>query len=140
MTLAWRGFLKLAPDLSPDATVYLVPAPRGAVGGAVRPLVDENAMIFGIDEVSTVVDSQLSFAVLHRFTHGTGVGNDTQLPGVVSNGRGFAARGGRVHPATDVCAPSRRGAPPWAPTTATPQPAQAAPVDSPSGTCGAGDE
>ncbi len=71
MAAAWRGFQSQVPDMLSTATVYLVPAPRSAVGGAVRPLGDENILVFGAEEVSTVTDSQLAFNVLaqHELTH-----------------------------------------------------------------------
>jgi hypothetical protein len=68
---AWQGFTKQVPDLKPGATVYLIPAPRAAVGGAVRPLGVQNAVIFGAEEISTVIESQRALNVLvqHEMTH-----------------------------------------------------------------------
>ena len=68
---AWRGFAKQVPDLKQGANVFLIPAPRAAVGGAVRPLGEENAVIFGAEEISTVIASQRASNVLvrHEMTH-----------------------------------------------------------------------
>jgi hypothetical protein len=67
----WHRFTKVVPDLSARASVYLLPAPRVAVGGSVRPLGNENAIIFGAEEISTVIESQTAFDVLvhHEMTH-----------------------------------------------------------------------
>jgi hypothetical protein len=68
---AWQGFAKQVSDLKPGASVFLIPAPRTAVGGAVRPLREENVVIFGAEEISTVISSQRALNVLvqHEMTH-----------------------------------------------------------------------
>jgi hypothetical protein len=68
---AWRGFAAATPDLRPGPTVVLLPAPETAVGGAVRPLGDQDVVVFGADEISKVVDSQVATNVLvqHEMTH-----------------------------------------------------------------------
>src|SRR6202012_2939440 len=38
LAAAWGKFAAYAPDLKPGAPVFLLPAPRIAVGGSVRPL------------------------------------------------------------------------------------------------------
>jgi hypothetical protein len=68
---SWRRFEAQVPGLQKGAAVFLIPAPRAAVGGAVRPLGTQNALIFGAEEISTVIDSQVAFDVLvqHEMTH-----------------------------------------------------------------------
>jgi hypothetical protein len=68
---AWRRFAEKAPDLKPGATVFLLPAPRFAVGGAVRPLGEGNAVVFGTEEIALTLESTTGFDVLvhHEMTH-----------------------------------------------------------------------
>ena len=68
---SWSKFKKDVPDLAPGAAVYLLPAPRRAVGGSVRPLSHRSAVIFGAEEILSVIDSQTAFNVLtqHELTH-----------------------------------------------------------------------
>ena len=71
MSVAWAHFQAYEPDLKPGEPVFLLAAPRIAVGGSVRPLVDQNALILGSEELSTVIESQTAFNVLinHEMTH-----------------------------------------------------------------------
>jgi hypothetical protein len=71
MDRAWARFQAYAPDLKRGAPVFLLPAPRIAVGGSVRPLTKQNAIVLGSEELSTVIESQASFNVLvnHEMTH-----------------------------------------------------------------------
>ncbi len=68
---AWRRFAEKVPDLKAGASVYLLPAPRFAVGGSVRPLGERNAVIFGTEEIGTTLGSKTGFDVLahHEMTH-----------------------------------------------------------------------
>jgi hypothetical protein len=68
---AWDSFSKATPDLKPGATVFLLPAPRTAVGGSVRPLVKQDAVIFGTEAIARAMDSRTGFDVLvqHELTH-----------------------------------------------------------------------
>jgi hypothetical protein len=68
---AWDRFAKAAPDLKPGATVFLLPAPRVAIGGSVRPLAGRDAVIFGTEEIGQVLDSRTGFDVLvhHELAH-----------------------------------------------------------------------
>lgn len=43
LAVAWQRFAQQVPDLKPGADVFLIPAPRIAVGGGVRPLGERNA-------------------------------------------------------------------------------------------------
>jgi hypothetical protein len=64
MKIAWTKFAAYAPDLKPGAPVFLLPAPRIAIGGSVRPLKGSDALILGSEELSGVMDSQIAFNVL----------------------------------------------------------------------------
>jgi hypothetical protein len=68
---AWRRFEHQAPDLKAGAQVYLLPAPRLAVGGAVRPLKDVDLVVFGAEEIATTLGTKTAFDVLvhHELTH-----------------------------------------------------------------------
>lgn len=68
---AWRSFNQAVPDLKPGAMVVLVPAPEGAVGGAVRPIGDRDVVVFGAEEITKVIGSQRALNVLvqHEMTH-----------------------------------------------------------------------
>jgi hypothetical protein len=68
---AWRRFEVQAPDLKAGAQVYLLPAPRTAVGGAVRPLKDVDLVVFGVQEVASTLGTRTGFDVLvhHELTH-----------------------------------------------------------------------
>jgi hypothetical protein len=68
---AWRRFQRQTPDLKPGAEVYLLPAPRVAVGGAVRPLKSRDIVVFGADEIATTLTTKTAFDVLvhHELTH-----------------------------------------------------------------------
>ena len=71
MSAAWAKFQAYAPDLKPGAPVFLLAAPRIAIGGSVRPLRSQDALILGSEELSTVIESQRAFDVLinHEMTH-----------------------------------------------------------------------
>jgi len=71
MPAAWQRFAAFAPGLSRDSTVFLIPAPQQAVGGAVRPMGSVNAAIFGAEEISAALRSPTGFDVLvdHELTH-----------------------------------------------------------------------
>ncbi len=71
MDKAWRRFAESTPDLKPGADVYLLPAPRFAVGGSVRPLGERDAVIFGAEEIALTLGSKTGFDVLvhHEMTH-----------------------------------------------------------------------
>ena len=51
--------------------MFLLPAPRSAVGGSVRPLGDKDAVIFGTEEIALGMKSKTGFDVLvhHELTH-----------------------------------------------------------------------
>src|SRR5581483_8405572 len=68
---AWRRFAQHASDLKAGDLVFLLPAPRSAVGGSVRPLGDKNAVIFGTEEIALAMKSKTGFDVLvqHELTH-----------------------------------------------------------------------
>jgi len=68
---SWMRFKKIAPDLKNGTSVYLLPAPRSAIGGSVRPLAKEDVVIFGAAEIASVMGTQRSFDVLvqHELTH-----------------------------------------------------------------------
>lgn len=68
---AWRRFEQQAPDLKSGARVFLLPAPRTAVGGAVRPLKDQDLVVFGAEEIATTLGTKTAFDVLvhHELTH-----------------------------------------------------------------------
>jgi hypothetical protein len=68
---AWRGFAEHAPDLKAGALVFLLPAPRSAVGGSVRPLGEKDAVILGSEEIALAMKSKTGFDVLvqHELTH-----------------------------------------------------------------------
>jgi len=68
---AWQRFAAKVPGLKPGATVYLLPAPRSAVGGAVRPLGERDAIVFGAEEIALSLPSKTGFDVLvhHEMTH-----------------------------------------------------------------------
>jgi hypothetical protein len=68
---AWRRFAHQAPDLKPGAEVVLLPAPRNAVGGAVRPLKERALVAFGAEEIGGTLGSKTAFDVLvhHELTH-----------------------------------------------------------------------
>jgi len=69
--IAWKRFKANTPDANADVAVYLLPAPRNAVGGSVRPLKNTSAIIFGAEELAGVIDSKEAFEVLvqHELTH-----------------------------------------------------------------------
>lgn len=71
MDKAWKNFQAYAPELKRGYPVFLLPAPRRAIGGSVRPLTKQNALIFGSEEISSVIESQTAFNVLvnHEMTH-----------------------------------------------------------------------
>jgi hypothetical protein len=68
---AWQRFAAKSPDLRPGATVFLLPAPRADVGGAVRPLGERDAVVFGAEEIALTLGSKTGFDVLthHEMTH-----------------------------------------------------------------------
>jgi hypothetical protein len=68
---AWRRFRKLAPDLKVGGQIYLLPAPRIAIGGAVRPLKGMDLVVFGAEEIATTLSTPTAFNVLvhHELTH-----------------------------------------------------------------------
>jgi hypothetical protein len=68
---AWRRFVAKAPGLKAGALVFLLPAPRVAVGGAVRPLGERDAIAFGVEEIALSLQSKTGFDVLvhHEMTH-----------------------------------------------------------------------
>jgi hypothetical protein len=68
---AWRRFEVQVPDLKAGAQVYLLPAPRKAVGGAVRPLKDVDVVVFGAQEIASTLGTKTGFDVLvhHELTH-----------------------------------------------------------------------
>jgi hypothetical protein len=68
---AWRRFKQQAPDLKSGAEIYLLPAPRFAVGGAVRPLKDRDIVVFGAEEMAITLVTKTAFDVLvhHELTH-----------------------------------------------------------------------
>jgi hypothetical protein len=68
---AWQRFAEHAPDLKPSATVFLLPAPRFALGGSVRPLGERDAVVFGTEEIALTLESTTGFEVLvhHEMTH-----------------------------------------------------------------------
>jgi hypothetical protein len=68
---AWRRFEQHVPDLKPGAQIFLLPAPRNAVGGAVRPLKDRDLVVFGAEEIATTLRTETGFDVLvqHELTH-----------------------------------------------------------------------
>ena len=68
---AWQRFEHQAPALKAGAQVYLLPAPRSAVGGAVRPLKDRDIVVFGAEEIATTLGTKTGFDVLvhHELTH-----------------------------------------------------------------------
>jgi hypothetical protein len=68
---SWRRFAEHATDLKAGDLVFLLPAPRWAVGGSVRPLGDKNAVIFGSEEIALAMKSKTGFDVLvhHELTH-----------------------------------------------------------------------
>ena len=71
MNLAWEKFQAYVPDLESGVPVYVLAAPRMAIGGSVRPLKKQSALVLGAEELSTVIDSQTAFNVLlnHEMTH-----------------------------------------------------------------------
>jgi hypothetical protein len=68
---AWDSFSKATPDIKPAATIFLLPAPRMVVGGSVRPLAKQDAVIFGTEEIASTLESKTGFDVLthHELTH-----------------------------------------------------------------------
>jgi hypothetical protein len=68
---AWDSFSKATPDVKPAATIFLLPAPRMVVGGSVRPLAKQDAVIFGTEEIASTLESKTGFDVLthHELTH-----------------------------------------------------------------------
>lgn len=68
---AWTDFARTFTDLRDNVTVYLIPAPSSAVGGAVRPFGAEDVMIFGAADVVTQMEAPSGFntSVEHELTH-----------------------------------------------------------------------
>jgi hypothetical protein len=68
---AYGRFAEHAGDLKPGGLVYLLPAPRSAVGGSVRPLGEKDAVIFGTEEIALALRTKTGIDVLvqHELTH-----------------------------------------------------------------------
>lgn len=67
----WTDFAGTFTDLHSNVTIYLIPAPTSAVGGAVRPFGDSDVVIFGAAEVLADMQSPVAFktSVEHELTH-----------------------------------------------------------------------
>jgi hypothetical protein len=68
---AWTDFARTFTDLRDTVTIYLIPAPTSAVGGAVRLFGDSDVVIFGAAEALLEMKSSVGFktSVEHELTH-----------------------------------------------------------------------